>query len=96
MGKYIMSLDQGTTSCRCIVFNRKGEVISLAQKEFKQIYPKPGWVEHDAMEIWAIQAGVAQEAMRQVGAEYTTLPPSGSPTRGRLPLSGKRYGKAGL
>lgn len=70
MGKYIMSLDQGTTSCRCIVFNRKGEVISLAQKEFKQIYPKPGWVEHDAMEIWAIQAGVAQEAMRQVGAEY--------------------------
>lgn len=65
-----MSLDQGTTSCRCIVFNRKGEVISLAQKEFKQIYPKPGWVEHDAMEIWAIQAGVAQEAMRQVGAEY--------------------------
>jgi len=70
MGKYIMSLDQGTTSCRCILFNRKGEVISLAQKEFKQIYPKPGWVEHDAMEIWAIQAGVAQEAMRQVGAEY--------------------------
>lgn len=65
-----MSLDQGTTSCRCIVFNRKGEVISLAQKEFRQIYPKPGWVEHDAMEIWAIQAGVAQEAMRQVGAEY--------------------------
>ena len=70
MPKYIMSLDQGTTSCRCILFNRKGEIISLAQKEFKQIYPNPGWVEHDAMEIWAIQVGVAQEAMRQVGAEY--------------------------
>ncbi len=68
--KYIMSLDQGTTSCRCILFNRKGEIVSLAQKEFRQIYPNPGWVEHDAMEIWAIQAGVAQEAMRQVGAEY--------------------------
>lgn len=65
-----MSLDQGTTSCRCILFNRKGEIISLAQKEFKQIYPNPGWVEHDAMEIWAIQVGVAQEAMRQIGAEY--------------------------
>ncbi|MGI6732952.1 MAG: glycerol kinase GlpK [Anaerovoracaceae bacterium] len=70
MPKYVMSLDQGTTSCRCILFNRKGEIVSLAQKEFRQIYPNPGWVEHDAMEIWAIQAGVAQEAMRQVGAEY--------------------------
>ncbi len=70
MSKYIMSLDQGTTSCRCILFNRKGETISLAQKEFRQIYPKPGWVEHDPMEIWATQMGVAQEAMRQIGAEY--------------------------
>ena len=69
MPKYIMSLDQGTTSCRCILFNRKGEIVSLAQKEFKQIYPNPGWVEHDAMEIWGIQVGVAQEAMRQIGAE---------------------------
>ncbi len=73
MPKYIMSLDQGTTSCRCILFNRKGEIVSLAQKEFKQIYPNPGWVEHDAMEIWGIQVGVAQEAMRQIGAEYHNI-----------------------
>lgn len=70
MGKYIMSFDQGTTSCRCILFNKEGEIISLAQREIKQIYPQPGWVEHDAMEIWAIQVGVAQQAMRQVGAEF--------------------------
>ena len=70
MPKYIMSLDQGTTSCRCIIFNRKGENVSIAQKEIKQIYPYPGFVEHDAMEIWAIQIGVAQQAMRQIGAEY--------------------------
>ncbi len=70
MPKYIMSLDQGTTSCRCILFDKKGEIKSLAQKEFRQIYPKPGWVEHDAMDIWATQIGVAQEAMRQIGIEY--------------------------
>ncbi|GAA0746754.1 glycerol kinase GlpK [Clostridium oceanicum] len=63
MEKYIMSLDQGTTSSRCIIFNKKGEVISVAQKEFKQIYPKAGWVEHDALEIWGKQAGVAGEAL---------------------------------
>ncbi|MCY6960160.1 glycerol kinase GlpK [Clostridium brassicae] len=61
--KYIMALDQGTTSCRCIIFNKKGEMISVAQKEFKQIYPKGGWVEHDALEIWGKQVGVAGEAL---------------------------------
>ena len=50
--KYIMSLDQGTTSSRCILFDRAGNICSTAQKEFRQIFPKPGWVEHDADEIW--------------------------------------------
>lgn len=57
MKKYIMALDQGTTSSRCIIYNKKGEVISQAQKEFGQIYPKAGWVEHDPMEIWSTQIG---------------------------------------
>ncbi|MBQ8590593.1 MAG: glycerol kinase GlpK [Firmicutes bacterium] len=73
MEKYIMSLDQGTTSCRCILFNRAGEIVSVAQKEFKQIYPKPGWVEHDPMEIWSTQVGVAQEAMLKVRATYENI-----------------------
>lgn len=68
MEKYIMALDQGTTSSRCILYNKKGEVVSVAQKEFKQIYPKPGWVEHNAMEIWSTQIGVAQEAMYKINA----------------------------
>ena len=53
MGKYIMALDAGTTSNRCILFNEKGERLSVAQREFTQYFPKPGWVEHDADEIWA-------------------------------------------
>ena len=68
MGKYVMALDSGTTSNRCILFNAKGELCSVAQKEFTQFYPKPGWVEHDANEIWASQLGVATEAMRKIGA----------------------------
>lgn len=63
-----MALDQGTTSSRCILFNEKGLIESVAQKEFTQIYPKAGWVEHDPMEIWATQIGVAQEAMAKVNA----------------------------
>ncbi|HHU17919.1 MAG TPA: glycerol kinase GlpK [Clostridiales bacterium] len=73
MMKYIMALDQGTTSCRCILFNRQGEIVSLAQKEFKQIYPKPGWVEHDPMEIWSVQIGVAQEAMHKINASHKNI-----------------------
>ena len=68
MAKYIMALDQGTTSSRCILFDKAGNICSVAQKEFTQIYPKPGWVEHDAMEIWATQIGVAQEALAKIGA----------------------------
>lgn len=66
MKKYIMALDQGTTSSRCILFNQEGEICSVAQKEFRQIYPKPGWVEHDPMEIWSSQIGVAAEAMSKM------------------------------
>ena len=63
MEKLILTLDQGTTSSRAILFNKNGKIISLAQKEFKQIYPKPGWVEHDPMEIWSSQASVITEAI---------------------------------
>ena len=69
MAKYVMALDAGTTSNRCILFNEKGEMCSVAQKEFKQIYPKPGWVEHDPDEIWATQLEVAQEAMKKIDAK---------------------------
>ena len=68
MAKYVMALDAGTTSNRCILFNEKGEICSVAQKEFTQYFPKPGWVEHDADEIWSTQLGVAVEAMSKIGA----------------------------
>ena len=68
MAQYIMAFDAGTTSNRCILFDREGRVRSSAQKEFTQIFPKPGWVEHDAREIWATQFGVAAEAMGKIGA----------------------------
>ena len=58
---YIMALDAGTTSNRCILFNEKGEIVSVAQKEFTQIFPQPGWVEQDASEIWSTQLGVAMQ-----------------------------------
>lgn len=69
MKKYLMALDQGTTSSRCIIFNKKGEIVSLAQKEFTQYFPQSGWVEHDANEIWASQAGVMTEAMAKCSIE---------------------------
>ena len=69
MAKYVMALDAGTTSNRCILFNEKGEMCSVAQKEFTQYFPQPGWVEHDANEIWQTQLSVAREAMRKVGAK---------------------------
>ena len=68
MAKYIMALDAGTTSNRCILFNEKGEMCSAAQREFTQYFPKPGWVEHDADEIWASMLGVAVEAMNKISA----------------------------
>ena len=69
MGKYIMALDAGTTSNRCILFDEAGNICSMAQKEFRQIFPNPGWVEHDANEIWSTQLGVAVEAMNMINAK---------------------------
>ncbi|MGN1159645.1 MAG: glycerol kinase GlpK [Lachnospiraceae bacterium] len=68
MKKYVMALDQGTTSSRCILFDKKGTMCSVAQREFTQIYPQPGWVEHDPMEIWSSQLSVAVEALGKIGA----------------------------
>ncbi|MDA3733134.1 glycerol kinase GlpK [Niameybacter massiliensis] len=73
MPKYIMSLDQGTTSSRCILFNEKGLIESVAQKEFTQIYPKAGWVEHDPAEIWFTQISVATEAMQHINASASDI-----------------------
>ena len=68
MAKYMMALDAGTTSNRCILFNHRGEICSMAQREFTQIFPKPGWVEHDPLEIWSTMLGTAVEAMSKVNA----------------------------
>ena len=68
MAKYLLALDQGTTSSRCIIFDRHGNICSKVQREFRQIFPRDGWVEHDATEIWASQMGVAVEAMLSIGA----------------------------
>lgn len=70
MEEYIMALDAGTTSNRAIIFNKRGSIISVAQKEFTQIFPQPGWVEHNANEIWSSMLGVAVEAMTKAGATY--------------------------
>ena len=73
MAKYVMALDAGTTSNRCILFNEKGEMCSVAQKEFTQYYPQPGWVEHDANEIWNTQLAVAKEALQKAGASASDI-----------------------
>lgn len=73
MKQYIMALDSGTTSNRCIIFDREGSIRSMAQKEFTQYFPQPGWVEHDANEIWQSQLSVAREAMRKLGATYDEI-----------------------
>ena len=78
MAKYIMALDAGTTSNRCILFNEKGKMCSVAQREFTHYFPKPGWVEHDADEIWASQLGVAVEAMNMIGASAKDIAAIGS------------------
>ena len=67
--KYVLALDEGTSSVRCILFDKAGNIKSMSQRGFRQIYPKPGWVEHDATEIWARQIGVAREAMEKIGAK---------------------------
>lgn len=73
MKKYIMALDAGTTSCRCCLVNAAGKIVSLAQREFPQYFPKPGWVEQDANELWATQLGVVVEAMQRIGASAADI-----------------------
>ena len=73
MERYIMALDAGTTSNRCILFNERGEMCSVAQKEFTQYFPQPGWVEHDANEIWSTQLEVARLAMANIGATAANI-----------------------
>ena len=70
MKKYIMALDQGTTSSRTILFDKSGNVVSMVQREFPQIFPGDGWVEHDPMTIWSTQIGVAAEALLKIGASW--------------------------
>ena len=83
MTRYIGAIDQGTTSTRFIVFDRAGETIATAQMEHRQIYPQPGWVEHDPLEIWRNTQAVIAEALRGAGLTRATLPPSASPTSAR-------------
>ncbi|MEE8826489.1 MAG: glycerol kinase GlpK [Eubacteriales bacterium] len=73
MAKYVMALDAGTTSSRCILFNKQGDICSMAQKEFTQYFPHPGWVEHDANEIWQTQLNVARQAMTNIEAKYEDI-----------------------
>ncbi|TNE74505.1 glycerol kinase [bacterium] len=73
MEQYILAMDQGTTSSRSIIFDKSGNIIALAQREFKQHFPKPGWVEHDALEIWSTQAGVTAEAITHAGLNGKNL-----------------------
>lgn len=73
MSKYVMALDAGTTSNRCILFDKAGKICSVAQKEFTQIFPKPGWVEHNADEIWETQLEVAREAMEKISAKASDI-----------------------
>lgn len=68
-----MALDAGTTSNRCIIFDKRGRIVSLAQKEFSQIFPHPGWVEHDATEIWSTQLGVCIEALAKINAQASDI-----------------------
>jgi glycerol kinase len=73
MKKYIMALDQGTTSSRCILFNKDGSIASMAQREFPQIFPKEGWVEHNPMSIWSTQIAVATEALFKIGGSWDEI-----------------------
>lgn len=73
MGNYILALDQGTTSSRAVIFDKSGNIVSVAQKEFTQIFPKPGWVEHDPMEIWSTQSGMANEVLTKKGLNASNI-----------------------
>ena len=86
MGKYVIALDQGTTSSRCILFDEQGTICSVAQKEFTQIFPQPGWVEHNPMEIWSSQLSVTMEAMGKIGAHYSDIAAIGITNQRKSPL----------
>ncbi|MDE2615275.1 MAG: glycerol kinase, partial [Burkholderiales bacterium] len=73
MSKYLLALDQGTSSSRSIVFDAQGRIVAMAQREFRQIYPQPGWVEHDPEEIWATQLATAQEVLLKAGISAREL-----------------------
>ena len=95
MGEFILAFDQGTTSSRAIIFDKNGLPVSVAQKEFTQFYPKPGWVEHDPDEIWSTQAGVAVEAITKAGLEAANIAAIGitnqrETTVSQAPTSGHR------
>ncbi len=91
MSRYVLALDQGTTSSRAILFDNEQNIIAVRQREFEQIYPQQGWVEHDPMEIWSTQYGVMNEVVAQSGVDAMTLPPSASPTSARPPSCGKGH-----
>ncbi|MCD8333210.1 MAG: glycerol kinase GlpK [Clostridiales bacterium] len=91
MKKYIMALDQGTTSCRSILFDHQGNICSVAQKEFTQIYPQPGWVEHDPMEIWSSQLAVSMEAIAKLGISAVDVAASGITNQRETPLVWNRH-----
>ena len=91
MPKYIMSLDSGTTSNRCILFNAAGEVCSVAQKEFTQIFPQPGWVEHDADEIFSTQLEVAKQALANIGATAADIAAFGITNQRETSIVWNRY-----
>ena len=88
MSTYILALDQGTTSSRAILFDKAGNVVMTAQKEIKQIFPQPGWVEHDPEEIWQSQLAVAQEVLFKAKTPQKQSPPSALQTSARPPSSG--------
>ena len=81
--KAVVALDQGTTSSRAIVFDTSGRMLAVAQREFAQHFPQPGWVEHDAVEIWRAQAAVATEAVTRAGFARAISPRSALPTSAR-------------
>ena len=85
---FILALDQGTSSSRSIVFDAQGRIVAMAQREFGQIYPQPGWVEHDPEEIWSSQLATAQEALAKAGLTGADSPPSASPTSAKPPWCG--------
>src|SRR2546422_11063538 len=88
--KHVLALDQGTTSSRAIVFDHSGSVVALAQKEFRQIFPKPGWVEHDATEIWATQLHTATEALGKAGLTAADIAGAGITNQRDTPVVGDR------